>query len=95
MLDVSVDLSTPLEYAYTDLKKKLELWDRTYVIENPYKLSDLHAGANVSSGAISEQTEDVQVSGWGYNNNPQGLLHVCFTNAMFLGLNLIKKLPSI
>lgn len=59
------------------------------MIENPYKLLGLRAGANVFPGAISEQTGDVQVSGWGYNNNPQGLLHVCFTNSVFLGLNLV------
>lgn len=89
MLDVSVDPSTHLVYTYMDLKKMLELWDRTYVIENPYKLLGSHAGANVFPGAVSEQTEDVQVSGWGYNNNPQGILRVCFTNSMFLGLNLV------
>lgn len=64
------------------------------MIENPYKLLGLHAGANIFPGAISEQTKDVQVSGWGYNNNPQGILHVSFTNSVFLGLNLVKKLAS-
>lgn len=64
------------------------------MIENPFKLLGLHVGANVFPGAKPEQTEDVQVSGWGYNNNPQGPLHVCSTNTMFLGLQLVKKLPS-
>lgn len=69
-------LTTHIIYTYTDFKEKLDMWDTSGMIENPHKLLSMHAGANVFPGAISEQTEGVQVSGWDYNNSPQGLLHV-------------------
>lgn len=59
------------------------------MIEDPFKLLGLHVGAHAFPAAKSEQTGDVQVSVWGYSNNPQGPLHVCSTNTMFLGLKLV------
>lgn len=61
------------------------------MIENPFKLLGLHVGANVFPGGKSEQTEAAQVSGRGYNNNPQGPLHVCYTKNVFLGLKMVKN----
>lgn len=81
-------------YFDTFQKYELELRDRTSVIENPFKFLGLHVGANIFPAAKSEQTEDVQVSEQGYNNNPWGPLHIYSTNTMFLGLKLVKKLLS-